>query len=115
MGHTDESTLGVIHKVRALRFRNFKPSLPLCTCTYAFSLHPLPPLVTCIFCELLSIKEPQATLQNKENSVQSYRRMSNQNTKKSPGIEFALFNCTEEMGMDNFGYVNSLFCFISTL
>ena len=44
MGHTDESTLGVIHKVRALRFRNFKPSLPLCTCTYAFSLHPLPPL-----------------------------------------------------------------------
>ena len=28
--------------------------------------------------------------------------MSNQNTKKSPGIESALFNCTQEMGMDYF-------------
>ena len=27
--------------------------------------------------------------------------MLNQNTKKSPGIEFAICNCTEEMGMDN--------------
>ena len=45
--------------------------------------------------------------QNKETTVSSYWKMSNQNTKKSPGIEFALFNCTGEMGMDNFGYLNS--------
>ena len=37
-----------------------------------------------MFCELISIKEPQTTLQNKETSAQSYRKMSNQNTKKSP-------------------------------
>ena len=58
--------------------------------------------MTDIFCEILSIKEPQ-TLQNKETTVQSYQKISNQNTKKSPGIEFALFNCTREMGMDYFG------------
>ena len=31
------------------------------------------------------------------------------------GIEFALFNRTEEMGMDNFGYLNSFFFFISII
>ena len=41
--------------------------------------------------------------------------MSNQNTKKSPGMEFALFDCTGVMGMDNCGCLNSslslfLFC-----
>ena len=50
---------------------------------------------------LILIKEPQTTLQNKETTVQSYRKMLNQNTKKSPGIGFAICNCTEEMGMDN--------------
>ena len=35
--------LGVIHKVRTLRFRNFRPP-PHCTCRYAFSLHLLLPL-----------------------------------------------------------------------
>ena len=65
-----------------------------------------------IFCELLSIKEPQTNLQNKETTVQSYRKTSNQNTKKSPGIEFALFNCAGKMRKDNFGYLNSsLFLF----
>ena len=44
-----------------------------------------------IFCELLSIKE---LLQNKETTAQSYRKMSNQKTKNSPGIEVPLFNCT---------------------
>lgn len=37
--------------------------------------------------------------------------MWNQNTKKSPGIEFALFNNTREMGMDdffNFNFVTKL-------
>ena len=38
-----------------------------------------------IFYELLSIKEPQTTLQNKETIVESYQLMSNQNTKKRPG------------------------------
>ena len=41
--------------------------------------------------------------------------MSNQNIKKSPGIEFALFICTEEMEMDNFGYLNSSRYFIFIL
>ena len=46
--------------------------------------------MTDIFCELLSIKEPQTTLQNKETTVQSYRKMSIQNTKKSLSIEVVL-------------------------
>ena len=33
--------------------------------------------------------------------------MSNQNTEKSSGIEFALFSRTCEMGMNNFGCLNS--------
>ena len=57
--------------------------------------------------ELLSIVEPQTALQNKETTVQSYWKISNQNTKKSRGIAFALFNCTGEIGMNNFGYLNS--------
>ena len=56
--------------------------------------------MTDIFCQLLSVKEPQ-TFQNKENTIQSYQKMLNQNTKKSPGIEFALFSYTGKMGMDN--------------
>ena len=52
-------------------------------------------------------------LQNKETTVQSYQKMTNQSTKKNPGITFAPFNCTREMGMDNFGYLKSSFCFIS--
>ena len=63
--------------------------------------------MTDIICELLSIKEPQTTLQSKETILQSYRKMSNQNTKKSPGIKVALFNCTEGMGLDNFGCLNN--------
>ena len=31
--------------------------------------------------------------------------MSNQNTKMSPGIEFALFNCTREIRMENFDWI----------
>ena len=33
--------------------------------------------------------------------------MSNQNIKKSPGIEFALFKCTHKMRINSFGYLNS--------
>ena len=53
--------------------------------------------MTDTFRELLLIKQKQ-TLQNKETTVQSYRKMSNQNTKKCPGIEvvyiynFSLFS-----------------------
>ena len=41
--------------------------------------------------------------------------MANQNTKTSSEIEFALFNCTGEISMDNSGFLNSsvslfLFC-----
>ena len=42
--------------------------------------------------------------------------MSNQNTEKSSGIEFALFSRTCEMGMNNFGCLNSsLSSFITML
>ena len=58
------------------------------------------------------MKEPQ-TLQNKETSIENYQEISNENTKNSPGIESALFNCTGEMRMDNFGYLNSLLYCIS--
>ena len=47
--------------------------------------------MTDIFCELLPIKETKTTLQKIENTIQSYRKMSKQNTKKSPGIEFTFF------------------------
>ena len=39
--------------------------------------------------------------------------MLNQNIKKSPGIEFPIFNCTGDMGMDNFGYLNSSISFMN--
>ena len=68
-----------------------------------------------IFCKLLSIKEPQTTLQNKETTLQSYRKMSNKNTEKSQPIEGALFNWTGEMGMDNIGCLNSSLYFIPVL
>ena len=47
--------------------------------------------------------------------MQSYRKISNQNTKKSTGIEGPIFNRTGEMEMDHFGCLNSslslfLFC-----
>ena len=63
---------------------------------------------------IVVFKEDMA-LQNKETTIQSYQKMLNQNTKKSPGIEFALFTCTGEMGMDSFGFLNCslillLFC-----
>ena len=75
--------LGVNHKVRTLRFCNFR-HLPA---VRAHTLFPPPSRsvrivlfkedMTDIFCELLSIKEPQKTLQNKETTAQSYRKMSN--------------------------------------
>ena len=68
-----------------------------------------------IFCKSLSIKEPQTTLQNKETTLQSYRKMSNKNTEKSHPIEGALFNCRGEMGMDNICSLNSSFYFIPLL
>ena len=59
-------------------------------------------------------------LQNKENTVQNYQKMSNQNTKKSSTIQSVLFNCTGEMEMENFGYLNNslslfYFCFVMNL
>ena len=51
--------------------------------------------MTDIFCELLSIKEPQTTLQNKETTVQSYWKMLIQKTKKSLGIEVVLLTVPE--------------------
>ena len=88
-----------------------------CSCTFAFSLHPLPDNIfqrghgKDMFCELLLIKKPQTSLQNKKYC---YAKL-NQNTKRSHGIEFALFNCKWDMGIDNFCYVNSSLYFISIL
>ena len=39
--------------------------------------------------------------------------MSNKNTKKNLGTEFDIFDRTGEVGMYNFGYMNSSFCFHS--
>ena len=47
--------------------------------------------MTDIFCGLLAIKGLQIALENKEITVQSYQKMSNLNTKKSPWIEGVLF------------------------
>ena len=60
--------------------------------------------MTDIFCELLSIKEPQTLSQQKETNRQSYQKISNQKTKKSPEIKFEICNYTGEIRMDNFGY-----------
>ena len=65
-------------------------------CTYAFSLRPSPLVqsygycffkedLTDAFCELLSTKEAQTTLQNKDTTIKSYQKMLNQNAKKSSG------------------------------
>ena len=93
--------LRVIHKVDLLRFCNFKPLFPLFV-HILFSLHRILPStstriiffkehLTDIFCELLSIKEPQTMLQNKETTVQSYQKMLNLSTKKSPGVQGCTF------------------------
>ena len=41
--------------------------------------------------------------------MQNYKKILNQNTKKIPGIEFALYNCTGEMAINKFAYLNGLF------
>ena len=64
--------IGVIHKVRTFRFRNFRPLSPLYVLIGLYS-NPLPP--------------PPL---------------------ERAFTEFAFFNCTGEMEMDNFGYLNSL-------
>ena len=52
-------------------------------------------------------------LRNKETTVQRYQKILNQNTKKNPGIEVALFNFTGDMGINNFGCLTSSFSFFS--
>ena len=71
--------------------------------------------MTDIFCELLSIKEPQTTLQNKETMYNAIGKCRIKTPKKSPRIKFALSICTGEIGMNNFGYLNSSLYFISIL
>ena len=52
-------------------------------------------------------------IQNKETTAQSCRKILNKKTKKSPWIEGALFNCTGEIGMDNFDCMHgSLYFFL---
>ena len=80
---------GAIHKVRTLRFRNTLPSRIRARISFFKRRYG-----RYVFCELQSIKEPHTTLQNKETTVPSYRKMSNQNKNNSPVIKIALFNCT---------------------
>ena len=63
-----------------------------------------------MFCELLSMKQPQTTSQNKQTTLQSNQKMLNKNMKKSPSIKVTLFNCTGEIGIDNRDYLNSSLC-----
>ena len=71
--------MGVIHKVGTLRFHNFRPPLPPVGAhtILAYILFFKEDMTRYIFCELLSIKGSQTTLQNKETNVQSYRKMLN--------------------------------------
>ena len=58
-----------------------------------------------IFCELLSMKEPETTLQNKGTNVKTPRRAQGSRLR---------FNCTGKIGINTFGCLNSsfsLFCF----
>ena len=111
----------VIHKVRSLIFRNFRPPPPpllSCKCTYDFSPHPLP-LSTSVrikgyMTEIYFVNYYQRTtnyVTKERQYCNCYRQMSNQNIKKSPGIEGALLNCTGKMEMDYFGCLNSLLYF----
>ena len=47
--------------------------------------------------------------------MQHYQKMSNQSTKKSTWIEFVLFKCTKEMGINDFGCSMWIAHFISIL
>ena len=115
-----------IHKVRTLRFHSFRrPSPParvhkllaytLFPLVQVYRYHFLKKDMTDIICELLSIKAPQTMLQNKKSFCTKLKENIESKLQKSPGIEFALFNYTEEMRMDNFGCLSSslslfLFC-----
>ena len=56
-------------------------------------------------------KDHKQYYKNKEAT--DYRKMSNQNTKKSPGIEVEFFNCAAVMPMNSFDCL--FFYFISIL
>lgn len=114
----------VIQKVRTVIFRNFRPPFPHVGAHTLLSYKPSP-LVQAhgflFFKEdankiyfIYTIKESH-TSQNKEITVQNHQKISNQNTKKNPGIESALFNCTREIGIVYFGYLNRLPYFSSIL
>ena len=92
---SNQFEFGVIHKVRTLRFRNFRPQPPSPSSPHTpVRVHTLlayipPPSMSVrilfqkrydrdVFCELLSIKEPQTMLQKKETTAQNYREMNTQ-------------------------------------
>ena len=113
-------TCGVICKVHRLRVCNIRPASHLYVHLHQYirtNVHLRTYFkkdMTNVFCELLSIKEPQAALQNKEATAQSYHKMLNNNTKQSPRIKVTFFECMGEMGMNICGCVNnslSLFYF----
>ena len=98
---------------------------PPCTCTYAFSLHPLLPVR--VYGYYLLIKMCQICFVNSYQSnnhrqrykikklVQSYQKIQIKTPRRAFDRVCIFLNYTGEMGMDNFGCLNSslslfLFC-----
>ena len=92
---SNQFEFGVIHKVRTLRFLNFRPQPPSPSSprppvrAHTLLAYIPPPSMSVrilfqkrydrdVFSELLSVKEPQTMLQNKETTVQNYREMNTQ-------------------------------------
>ena len=71
--------------------RSDSPSPCTCTCAFSLQLYGYFFKENMTFFEFLPIKGPR-TLQDKEATIQNYRKILNQNTKKRPGIEFTLLN-----------------------
>ena len=55
--------------------------------------------MTDIFCELLSIKEPQTMLQNRESTVKVIGKCWIKTPRRGLGIEVALFICVGKIGL----------------
>ena len=117
-------TAGVIQKVGTLRVCNFRPLLPLpCTCTYDFSLHPLSPVASAriVFSKedvtryllLITINQWATNIFIKERNCWTKLSKSVESNTKM----FALFNCTGEVRINNFGCLSSslYFYFVTNL
>ena len=97
--------MGVIHKYARSDFVILDPPLP-CTCTYAFSLHPLPPItsvrivffkegITAIyFANYYQSKNHKQRYKIKKLLYKAIRKWRIRTQRRALRIELALFNCT---------------------